>query len=472
MNSFIEERRQNILEEKNTGQQDVLDILENLHPAITELVFKEPLSGDIDFAILKECNFTNITSIKFVPGNVTSIRNLPETISELACPNNLLIDIEDLPGSLIVLELPENGLKSLDFKKLNRLKSLNIDKNNFIYMSGLPASLESLYCNNNKIKELDLEGIEHLRTLHCENNNMLVISHYQNTISDLKMDNNPNVEYEEQEPNETSQSIEVTEAIKQFFELKSKYEKARLELKKGIFKQTATKKGAQRIIQNLRHKCINCGNPGEPEGTIFSIKDRNFIAICGAKNKCNLNIKIFAGFFSNLFEYYKLYKDEVEENKSQIIKQKLNTLFNYIDEKRSVELFKKEMKDYTDNNILLKEIMREYNDIHSNEERENRIVEKNREIDETNSKIEKLLLEYKKTENRELLNVAIRTHIDELLPATRALGYLMFELCEMEVMVQAKEKIHIVIQKPNRIQTVDYTFNEPAKVVKFVKGTT
>ena len=60
MNSFIEERRQNILEEKNTGQQEVLDILENLHPAITELVFKEPLSGDIDFTILKECNFTNI----------------------------------------------------------------------------------------------------------------------------------------------------------------------------------------------------------------------------------------------------------------------------------------------------------------------------------------------------------------------------------------------------------------------------
>ena len=468
MNSFIEERRQNILEEKNTGQQDVLDILENLHPAITELVFKEPLSGDIDFAILKECNFTNITSIKFVPGNVTSISNLPETITELACPNNLLIDLEDLPSSIIILDIPENGLKSLYFKGLSHLVSLNINKNRFVTLRGLPASLEALYCNNNKIKELDLEGIDNLKTLHCENNDMLIITHYPSSISDLKMDNNPNVEYEEKESNETNQSIEVTEAIQRFFELKSKYEKERFEKRKGIFKKTATKKGARRIIQTLRHKCINCGIPGEPEGTIFSIKDRNFTALCGAKNKCNLNIKIFAGFFSNLHDYYQLFKEDVEEKKSQIIKQKLDALFKYENEVVSLQLFKKYMKEYTDDNILLKEITHAYNDIYSNEERSDKIDEKHREMDEIQSKMDKLLMEYKKTENRELLNEAIRTHIDELLPVSRSLGYLMFELCEMEVIEQAKEKIHILIQKPNRIQKMDYTFSEPAKVVKFV----
>ena len=469
MNSFIEERRQNILEEKNSAQQDVLDYLENLHPAITELVFKEPLSGDIDFAILKECNFTNIRAIKFVVGNITSIRNLPETISELSCPNNLLIDLEELPGSIVVLEIPENGLKSLDFKNLGNLKSLNINKNNFIFLTGLPASLEILLCNNNKIKELDLEGVEHLKTLHCENNNMLVISHYQYTISDLKMDNNPNLEYEEQHTdNETSQSIEVTEAINRFFELKSEYEKERFQQRKLVYNKASTKKSAQRIIQTLKHKCINCGNPGSPEGTIFSMKDRNFSAMCGAKNKCNLNIKIFAGYFSNLYEYYKLFKEDVEDNKSEIIKQKLNALFNYTDEKVSVELFKKEMKEYTDNNIILKEIEHTYNEIHSNEERSIKLLEKRREIDETNSKIEKLLMEYKKTENREFLNEAIHTHIDELLPATRALGYLIFEVSEIEIMKVARDEINILVQKPNRIQTVDYTFNEPAKVIKFV----
>jgi len=468
MNSFIEERRQNILEEKNTGQQDVLDILENLHPAITELVFKEPLSGDIDFAILKECNFTNITAIKFVPGNVTSIRNLPETITEFSCPNNLLIDLEDLPSSIVVLDIPENGLKSLDFNELSHLVSLNINKNRFVSLRGLPATLESLYCNNNKIKELDLEGVESLKTLHCENNDMLLITHYPSSISDLQMDNNPNLEYQQEDQSETNQSIEVTEAIKRFYELKNKYEKERIEKKKEIFKKSATKKGARRIIQSLRHKCINCGVPGEPEGTIFSIKDRNFTAVCGAKNKCNLNIKIFAGYFSNLYYYYKLFSEVVEDRKSRIIKQKLDALLNYENETVSVQLFKKYMKEYSDDNIILKELTHTYNDIYSNEERSDKINEKHREMDEINAKIQKLFMEYKKTENREFLNEAIRTHIDELLPTARSLGYLMFELCEMEVLEEGKEKTNILVQKPNRIQKMDYTFNEPAKVVKFI----
>ena len=475
MNSFIEERRQNILENNNTAQQDILDILENLHPAISELVFKEPLNGDVDFSILKECNFTNITSIKFVAGNITSIRNLPETISELCCPNNLLIDLEDLPKSLVVLEIPENGLKSLDFKQLQNLKSLHIDKNNFVGLFGLPASLETLHCNNNKIKEIDLEGVENLKTLHCENNNMLVVSHYLNTISDLKMDNNPNLEFEEKHADEeTSQSIEVTDAIHRFFKLKNDYEKERFRLIKEIYTKTATRRGAQRIVQNLRYKCVNCGESGMPDGTIFSLKDRNFIAICGAQNKCNLNIKIFAGYFSNLYEYYVLFKEEIENNKSDIIKQKLDTLFQYVDERTSVELFKKEMKEYSENNILLKEIARAYNELHSNEERSDKIAEKRREIDETNSKIMKLMAEYKKTDNREFLTEAIRTHIDVLLPATRALSYLVFELCEIEVIKKnsgfgmGASETNILIQKPNRIQKIDYTYNEPAKVIKFV----
>lgn len=363
MNSFIEERRQNILEEKNTAQQDVLDFLENLHPAITELVFKEPLSGSIDFSILSNCDFTNITSIKFVPGNITSIINLPNTITELSCPNNLLVDLDDLSNSggnsLVILEIPENGLKHLDFKSLKNLKSLNISKNNFVELRDLPTSLEILLCNNNKLKELNLEGVENLKTLHCENNPMLVISHYNYSITDLKMDNHSNVEMDETVRDvEINRSIEVKEAIHYFFELKNEYEQKRYQQRKNVYNKTTSKKTAKKIIQNLKYKCIHCGQPGSPDGTIFSMKDRMFTAFCGATNKCNLDIKIFAGYFSDLYKYYQLFKEEVENNKSEIIKQKLDTLFNYVDEKKSIELFKKEMKEYSDNNILLKKSLK------------------------------------------------------------------------------------------------------------------
>lgn len=470
MSSFIQERRQNIIEENNSAQKDLLDFLENLHPSLNEIVFKESLNGDLDFSILKECNFTNITSIKIKPGNVTSVRNLPETITEFECPQNLLVDLEDLPKSMVVLEIPENGLKSLDFKNLSNLKTLNISQNQFVTLSMLPSSIENIYCNNNKIKEIDLEGVENLKILHCENNNMLSISHFKNTIQDLKMDNNPYLEMEEKHADtETRQSIDVTEAINTFFNIKQKYESERYKMKKSIVQNATSKKAAKQMIQKLRFKCINCKNQGSPEGTIFSMKDRTFTAICGAPNKCNLNIKIFAGYFNELYKFYTLFKEEIEDNKEAIIKQKLDTLFNYTDERLSLELFKKEMKTYSENNIILKEMTNEYNNLYNNEERSEKIKEKRMKIDEINSKIEKLLKEYKSTENRELLNLAIQLHINELLPETRSLRYLLFEISEIEVLENKKENINILFQKLNRLQSMDYTFNDPAKVIHFTK---
>jgi hypothetical protein len=102
-----------------------------------------------------------------------------------------------------------------------------------------------------------------------------------------------------------------------------------------------------------------------------------------------------------------------------------------------------------------------------NEERNEKIREKKREIDELNSKIGKLLSEYKSSNNRLYLNEALRTHMDDLLPTVRNLRYLVFELSEMEIMKQGKEELHVLIQKPNKIQKMDYTFNEPAKVIQY-----
>ena len=470
MSSFIDERRQNIIDENNNAQASLLDFLENLHPALPEIVFKEPLNGDLDFSILKECNFTNVTSIKCLPGNITSIHNLPEGITEFICPQNLLIQLEHLPKTLVVLEIPENGLKTLDFKDLPNLKSLNISQNHFTELKFLPPTLEKLYCNNNKIKEIDLEGVEGLKTLHCENNAMLAISHFQKSISDLNIGNNPYLETnEETKDNETSQSIDVTDAISYFFKLKNDYEVERRKLKKETFQKSTTKKGAKRRIESLKFKCINCKNPGSPDGTLFSMKNRMFTAICGAPNKCNLNIKIFAGNFSDLYSYYALFKDNVEDNKENIIKHKLDTLFNYTSEGEALQLFKKEMESYSGNNILLKDLSKTYNDLYDNEERSIKIAEKRYQIDEINATIEKLLTEYNSTGNREVLQLAIHTHINELLPETRNLRYLLFELTEMDVLEKHREDIHILVQNKNRLQKMDYTFNEPAKVIKFEK---
>jgi len=481
MSTFLEERREfSIQSENNSAQQQLLDFLENLHPSLTEIVIKDPMTGDLDFQILKECNFTNVTSIQLPPGNITSIRNIPDTITELICPQNLLIDLEDLPPKIVVLELNENGIKHLNFRKLTSLKMLNVSQNLFSDIRNLPSTLEKLYCSNNRIKILDLEGIDNLKTLYCENNAMLVINHFPDTITDLKMENNPTVETnrETETSEDNTTMIDVKESLNKYFKLKAKYEKERLQKKRDLYHKGIEKGfGRRKIvnqIQGLRHKCINCRNPGNPEGTIFKIDKRTYTAVCGAQHPCALNIRIFAGIYSDLYYYLTSFHDSVEELKSSTIQHKLDSLFNYVDEKSSIQRFKEIMEEYTQENEILKDIKYEYNHIYNNEERMEKIMEKQLHIEMLKSEINEWLNEYANTGNRTVLTTAIQSYVDELSTEIRNLQYLKNEINEVNILETSNTKNfleghRILFQKSNQILKMDYTFGEPAKVEKFIR---
>ena len=469
MNSFLEESRQVAIQpENNTAQQQLLDFLETLHPSITELVFKETLTGDLDFQILRECNFTNITSIKIPPGSVTSIRNLPDFITELVCSRNLLIELEDLPPSLVILEVRNNGIKRIDFRKLNSLKSLDIRQNLFVDIRNLPITLEKLYCSNNHIKTLDLDGLEDLKLLYCENNEMITISNFPDTITDLRMENNTET-VEDDLSERQVEAVNISEALNKFFKLKSKYEKARLNKKRDTYKQLKEKGLGKRAIANhlltLKHNCVNCGNKGNPEGTIFKIEERTYTALCGAEHPCKLNIRVFGGIFSDLYHYYTSFKDSVEDSKSATIQHKLDSLFDYTEERESVIRFKKIMKEYTEDNTILNEVRENYNEIHNNEERATKIDQKQFRIAEIKERIDDWLKEYHNTGNREILTMAIETHVNELLPEIRNLRFLLNEINEV---IEIKDK-KVLFQFKNQLQKLDYTFNEPPKVEKFLE---
>ena len=478
MSTFLEEKREVAQDPtNNTAQEQLLDFLETLHPAITELIFPEPLTGELDFHILKECNFTNVTAIRIPEGNITSIRNLPDFITEFSCPKNLLIELEDLPPSLILLDIRDNGLKRLDFRKLDSLRTLNISNNAFVDIRNLPPSLEHLYCNNNNISTLDLEGVDNLQTLHCENNSMIVINHFPDTITDLKMEHNPNIqtiqEGEEGHNNERGENQEkpenIQDALKKFFKLKSKFETTRLQRKRDLYKSAKEnglgKKAIKNRLATIKTTCVNCGKPGNPEGTIFSIENRTYTAVCGSQNPCNLNIRIFAGIFSDLYYYLKTFKETVEESKSAIIQQKLDSIFNYTDEKTSIKAFKEIMDEYTTDNTILKDIMDSYNDIYENEERRKKIQEKQYEIDELKSRIKDWLSQYSETGNRETLTTAMESYTRDLLPEIRNLQYSKNEINEVEV----KEDKRILFQRENQLSKMDYTFNEPANIERFTE---
>jgi len=481
--TFLEERREfSIQPENNTAQQQLLDFLENLHPSLTEIVVKEPMTGDLDFQILKECNFTNVTSLQFAPGNITSMRNIPDHITQLICPRNLLVELEDLPPKMVVLEVNENGIKNMNFRKYTALKVLNISQNLFIEIRNLPSSLEKLYCSNNRIKILNLDGVENLTTLHCENNMMIVVEHFPDTITDLRMENNPNIEtnreYDDRESvNRTEKHADVNEALNQYFKLKTKYEKERLFTKRNMYtkgvKNGIGKRKLLNQLNSLRSKCIKCNKPGSPEGTIFKVTDRTYTAICGADHPCSLNIRIFAGVFSDLYYYLRTFQESIEESKSNMIQHKLDSLFNYVTEADSIARFKEIMDVYNGDTEIVRDILEDYNNIYNNKEREEKITEKRYEIESAKSKINEWLDEYRSTGNREVLTIAMQFYANELLPEIRNLRFLVNEINEVIFESSNKSGLlegkRILFQTQNQLSKIDYTFGEDAKVEKFIE---
>jgi uncharacterized protein YdiU (UPF0061 family) len=178
-----------------------------------------------------------------------------------------------------------------------------------------------------------------------------------------------------------------------------------------------------------------------------------------------LNIRIFGGVFSDLYHYYTTFKDSVEESKSATIQHKLDSLFNYTGERESVEKFKEIMQEYTEDNTILKDLRESYKDIHDNEERATKIDEKQFRIAEIKERIDEWLKEYHNTGNKEVLTMAIETHVNELLPEIRNLRFLLNEITEV---IEIKDK-KVLFQLKNQLQKLDYTFGEPPKVEKFLE---
>lgn len=465
--SFIEEQRKNA-QENNTAQSEFLDFLDHLNPQVNDISIREPLSGDLDFSVLKECNFSNITSLQFEKGNITSLKNIPEGITKLICMDNLLVDI-DLPASIVEVNVSGNGLKHIDFKELVHLKELHICGNQFSTLYDLPKGLEILYCKNNQLKNIDLEGVENLKVLHCSNNPSLTIAHFPDTITDLKMENNPLLQIHKEGDDHSDKSSEdhgenhadFMESLNTYFEMKTEYQKKVYEMKKQVFNKAKSKKSAKKLMAELKPKCINCDRP---VGSLFSNEGRTYLARCGdAKNPCNLDIKIFAGEFGLLDHLLKSFQEDVQDKKQDIIKQKLDTLFNYIGEREAISLFKEKLEEYTEVNTFLKELIDEYTVLNFNDERKEKVQKKMAHIEKIQERFNDLIEKYNQTDNRELLKDAMTVYINDIKPEMENLRMMKYETME----INKEGSDYVMFQKEYRLDKLDFTFGSYPKVLKF-----
>jgi hypothetical protein len=469
----MEEQREDIIKNNNTAQTQFLSFLENLTKNTKEIEIDEALFGDIDFSVLKERGYGNIKSIILKGGEITNISGLPEGLQRFECSDNLLIAMDELPSSLKHLILPNNHLTVIDVSHLQELLTLTVSHNKISLLEKLPQTLTTLLCDNNKIERLNLGGLDELKTLNVSNNIITLIEDLPVGVIDFKMDNTPGIEFRnsilpdfENKDNEDEKNKKnYIDSLHEYFRLKRDYEAKNSDMMKKAFKKEPSRRLGKLAALSVKPPCINCKRP---VGTIFSNRENDkYTAICGDKgNPCNLNIKIFNGKTVNLPYILNIYQEEIEDIKDTIIRQKLDTLFSYVTEEKSVELFKKELDTYNSNSKIFKNLLEKYNELYDNKDTKELIQKKSDTIYLLIEKMRDLLQEYEKTENPTILSTVVDMQIKELYPEIRNLKLLKNEVVEVN---ESDDGKYTVFNYPIPLNKIDYDFGEKATVIKFHK---
>ena len=186
----------------------------------------------------------------------------------------------------------------------------------------------------------------------------------------------------------------------------------------------------KKSIKKETPACINCKRH---VGTLFKKTENNYTAICGDVHKpCNLDINLFAGGRQDFEFAFTATKQAVEYTKQLLVKQKMDTLFSYLNEKDSATQFKKRLEEYLGESKQYQDYLDFHNKFHNNMSREELIKRQMEKIYEIKGRMIEALEEYKKdTLNKSAMNTAINIHTTELVPEILALRRLKYDIVEM-----------------------------------------
>jgi hypothetical protein len=364
-NDKYTKQQQFLLSGNDTANTEFSQILKKKKKNITELTITAPLYGNLNLSLLYENGFTKIEILRFGEGYLTTLTNIPPSINKLIVSNQLLNKIE-LPDDIEHLEI-ENNLFVGEFslKTQRRLKYINVSFNKIKTfgkndLNLLPETLEELYCHHNLLQNLYLGTCPKLRILHCEYNPKLKIYDIPDTVVDIQLPEKA-IQLDDNKDDNDNEN-EYLESLQKYFQIKDKYE---ISLKKN--KKT-----------NVLPKCYGCKRN---VGMIFSGKNQKYTARCGDNTKpCDWKIILHRGDNNVLRDTLKEMRETLEETKENIIRQKMDTLFDYISEEKSAELFKKHLSLFKINLEMVNKYQSLYEDMYFNVEKQELLQQKKKKI--------------------------------------------------------------------------------------------
>ena len=183
-----------------------------------------------------------------------------------------------------------------------------------------------------------------------------------------------------------------------------------------------------------------------------------------------MDIQIYVGDSNMQLNYMlEIFREDSEELKDNIIRQKLDTLFNYTTEQESIKLFKEELEKYNSDSSIYKKLLDKKNDLYHSIDKKHLIEKKNDEIFHLNERVNALLKEYENTQNKELLKEAVHIQIKEIQPEIRNLRNLKYEIMELNSYTENYQRKYSLYQFPVELTKLDSNIGEPHRVIKFNK---
>lgn len=471
--SITDQNRENIIIENNTAQSRFIDILENYSRESSILTIQEHLHGDLDFSPLREMGFGLVNTITIGKGEITSITNIPKGIVTFTCIDNLIVDLNNLPSSLTYMNVSDNLLRNIDVSNLNNLKTLIVSHNKLLILENLPTHLEELLCDSNNIAQLNLQDLTKLKTLNVSNNDITLIENLD-AKTHVISENTPSITYRNSNieqsggDNDDGNTVNTNyyDALNLYFRMKNEYETKIHNKKKQIYDKEPNKKIAKRLIQQYTPECIKCKRK---VGTIFTRDENVYKAICGdTQNPCNLNIEIFTGFLLHFKDLFQFAGEDLEETRKIIDIEKLDDLFEYVSSKDNIQLYKKTLELYIQQEKIYKSYFEKHTQLYNNPETKRALITAQENLFTYIEKSKQLIDEYKKTNNKEFLKSATDLRVNEIKRELSNIRRLKYGI--MEMIIQPTKKtfpINTLYQNPVSLDNLDYSSMEQQRVINF-----
>tara|TARA_Y100000996_G_scaffold232378_1_gene182878 strand:- start:3194 stop:3955 length:762 start_codon:yes stop_codon:yes gene_type:complete len=212
----------------------------------------------------------------------------------------------------------------------------------------------------------------------------------------------------------------------EYYDLKSKYERRWRHARSKYLKNQKLSSGQKKYyISKLKRVCVNCKQEG---GTIFSCNNSTLTAVCGnIQTPCKLNLQVHRGDYQNIRELQHELSEDVNTIRKSIIITKLNMLFNYVNEPKTVASFQELQSHLKTSMKVLDKLTSQYIDIVDNPQVLARIDSLKADNYETLNHMKEVIQRYQENPSEVLIQELVDLYINQVRPIVKDIQQLRYK---------------------------------------------